>query len=639
MAAAASHLVVLFCATAGQNGENLGSDEEQIVLFVYLLYDLANNKFEHFLKSKEWHPRHGGKPFIFCVDGQLHFRLCLHPEVTRKNIHLEEHFNNFFDLRKEFKKFYKNEKPINCIKDMLDFLGTEEDQTVDYGVKQCQEMAGIIQKLVNDGHQFVENEKDIVKDRLEPGICRKDEAVDEECVIRARGLPWQSSDQDIARFFQGLNIANQQGRRNGEALIRFESKEHRDLALRKHKHHLGQRYIEVYRASGKDFLNIAGGNNTEAQAFLSRHSDSGNQVIVRMRGLPYTCTAEQVLEFFRQGEQSVEVLDGDEGILFVHQADGRATGDAFVLFANDDDATRALSKHRESIGTRYIELFKSTTAEVQQVLNRSMDPRTPSTETEAILPPLLPQIPTSPGLGGLLLPQQCSGEDMNLVLTSGLPQMGMAAPPASQPAMLPSVSIPNAAAFMPKPFGISPGSTMLSPHMNLAAASGAFPTPSSLYSPYTQIAAAQPSLAMSTQAMSALTPNGGLGAFAQPGLPARSTPLAAGTYPGTNGYQPVMYWYPSPPVSPQSAYYVSQTQCPTTVVIKGLPFNVQVADILAFFEGIYEMQPDVQVQRGSDGRLTGEAYITFGSRSEAERAITERNRKVIGNRFVEMFMA
>lgn len=44
MAAAASHLVVLFCATAGQNGENLGSDEEQIVLFVYLLYDLANNK-------------------------------------------------------------------------------------------------------------------------------------------------------------------------------------------------------------------------------------------------------------------------------------------------------------------------------------------------------------------------------------------------------------------------------------------------------------------------------------------------------------------------------------------------------------------------------------------------------------------
>lgn len=54
---------------------------------------------------------------------------------------------------------------------------------------------------------------------------------------------------------------SQQGRRNGEALVRFESKEHRDLALRKHKHHIGQRYIEVYRATGQDFLAVAGGRS------------------------------------------------------------------------------------------------------------------------------------------------------------------------------------------------------------------------------------------------------------------------------------------------------------------------------------------------------------------------------------------
>lgn len=152
---------------------------------------------------------------------------------------------------------------------------------------------------------------------------------------------------------------SQQGRRNGEALIRFESKEHRDLALRKHKHHLGQRYIEVYRASGKDFVDIAGGraalhhcvtvavgvivvgirwsktsllwshnvsfthttvcifssiyiisfvtwacgclhvvgSNQEAVKFLQRHGNSGEQVIVRMRGLPYSCTTEQVVSY------------------------------------------------------------------------------------------------------------------------------------------------------------------------------------------------------------------------------------------------------------------------------------------------------------------------------------------------------
>jgi epithelial splicing regulatory protein 1/2 len=50
-----------------------------------------------------------------------------------------------------------------------------------------------------------------------------------------------------------------QGRRNGEALIRFENAQHRELALRRHKHHIGSRYIEVYKAGGEDFIAVAGG--------------------------------------------------------------------------------------------------------------------------------------------------------------------------------------------------------------------------------------------------------------------------------------------------------------------------------------------------------------------------------------------
>nr|CAI5857486.1 unnamed protein product [Callosobruchus analis] len=138
------------------------------------------------------------------------------------------------------------------------------------------------------------------------------------------------------------------------------------MALKRHKHHIGHRYIEVYRATGDDFLSVAGGASCEARAFLSR----GAAVIVRMRGLPYDCTAKQVVG---TRDNPCHVMDGVDGVLFVRKPDGRATGDAFVLFAEESDSPKALTKHRECIGARYIELFRSTTAEVQQVLNRSMD--------------------------------------------------------------------------------------------------------------------------------------------------------------------------------------------------------------------------------------------------------------------------
>ncbi len=59
----------------------------------------------------------------------------------------------------------------------------------------------------------------------------------------------------------------------------------------------------------------------------------------------------------------------------MHYPDGRSTGDAFVMFASDDEAAKSLLKHRESMGARYIELFRSTSAEVLQVLKRSQDPK------------------------------------------------------------------------------------------------------------------------------------------------------------------------------------------------------------------------------------------------------------------------
>lgn len=108
------------------------------------------------------------------------------------------------------------------------------------------------------------------------------------------------------------------------------------------------------------------GTSNEVAMFLSRE----DQIIVRMRGLPFDATLSQVLDFFspRDGlKETCPVSGGTDGILFVRYPDGRPTGDAFVLFACEEHAQCALRKHKDMLGKRYIELFKSTAAEVQQV--------------------------------------------------------------------------------------------------------------------------------------------------------------------------------------------------------------------------------------------------------------------------------
>ncbi|XP_018574554.1 RNA-binding protein fusilli isoform X2 [Anoplophora glabripennis] len=457
------HICILYVATAGLQGPLMGSDEQEIVLLIYVIVDVIQNKivgvqqypirpqtadvnenilseqltsesvltdelikssgrqiedalneFDAYCNSLHIDPHNAG--FRLITDGQLPLRQCLHPEACRKDIDLPLYYSKFHDLRKEVARFTgKSDDPPQSVADMLECLQIKPESENEFYKKEAKDMVNVVQRLLLEGYRF--DAPEAINLTLEPGICSKDDEIDGNCVVRARGLPWQSSDQDIAKFFRGLNVAkggvalclSAQGRRNGEALVRFVSQEHRDMALKRHKHHITNRYIEVYRASGDDFLSVAGGSSCEAQAFLSR----GAAVIVRMRGLPYDCTAKQVLDFFASGENSCSVLDGNDGVLFVRKPDGRATGDAFVLFASESDSPKALSKHRECIGSRYIELFRSTTAEVQQVLNRSLDPK--NFETPAPLIPQLPQL--------ALLPQHIitSGTRKDCIRLRGLP--------------------------------------------------------------------------------------------------------------------------------------------------------------------------------------------------------------------------
>uniref|UniRef100_A0A8C1BV34 Epithelial splicing regulatory protein 2 n=1 Tax=Cyprinus carpio carpio TaxID=630221 RepID=A0A8C1BV34_CYPCA len=448
MASHSDTLVVFFGATAGANGGKLGSDERELILLVWQIVDLHENKvgklqrtlvqpdsadlseqckeetgltaeelckaeplesvLQQFYQSVSAELKSLGRSsYTLCVDGPLLIRQVLHPGASKKNLVLPECFYTFVDLKKEFQKCCPNAGPARdlTLTSMLDCI------LLMLWVLPWYLCKVVFLSFVD--HKFSTFET--VNYKFESGACSKTEAVDSETVIRARGLPWQSSDQDIARFFKGLNIAkggvalclNAQGRRNGEALVRFINSEHRDMALERHKHHMGNRYIEVYKATGEEFLKIAGGTSNEVAQFLSKE----NQVIIRMRGLPFTASPQDVLGFL--GPES-PVTDGTEGLLFVKYPDGRPTGDAFVLFACEEYAQNALKKHKQILGKRYIELFRSTAAEVQQVLNRYM-----STPLISTLPPPPPQMVSVPVLA--TSPFITTGSTRDCIRLRGLP--------------------------------------------------------------------------------------------------------------------------------------------------------------------------------------------------------------------------
>jgi RNA recognition motif-containing protein len=81
--------------------------------------------------------------------------------------------------------------------------------------------------------------------------------------------------------------------------------------------------------------------------------------IIKMRGLPFDVTSEQILDFFKKYSPISHSLKiGYNG--------GRKSGDASILFSTRKEAKEALELDREKIGTRYIELITISSDEYRR---------------------------------------------------------------------------------------------------------------------------------------------------------------------------------------------------------------------------------------------------------------------------------
>jgi hypothetical protein len=86
---------------------------------------------------------------------------------------------------------------------------------------------------------------------------------------------------------------------------------------------------------------------------------------IRLRGLPFHATKQDIIDFFKDYKPI------ESSVLLTYRVDGRATGEAYVAFNDAEDAKAAMSKHRSTIGSRYIELFISNKEEHARNVSRS----------------------------------------------------------------------------------------------------------------------------------------------------------------------------------------------------------------------------------------------------------------------------
>uniref|UniRef100_A0A8C5YP83 Zinc finger CHHC-type domain-containing protein n=1 Tax=Marmota marmota marmota TaxID=9994 RepID=A0A8C5YP83_MARMA len=157
-------------------------------------------------------------------------------------------------------------------------------------------------------------------------------------VVKLRGLPWSCSIEDLQNFLSDCTfhdgvasvhfIYTGEGRQSGEAFVELESEDDVKMVFKSHRTQMDW------------VLKHSGPNST----------DTANDGFERLRGLPLDA----------QRKKSFSSSQG-----WKLYPEGKIIGEAFVQFASQELAEKALGKHKERIGHRYIEVFKSSQEEVR----------------------------------------------------------------------------------------------------------------------------------------------------------------------------------------------------------------------------------------------------------------------------------
>lgn len=86
---------------------------------------------------------------------------------------------------------------------------------------------------------------------------------------------------------------------------------------------------------------------------MSISGDESANLVIKLRGLPWTVTAKDIIDFLN----GVEIADGVHGVHIItySKKHKRPNGEAFVECASEEDFKLAFTHDKKNMGNRYIE--------------------------------------------------------------------------------------------------------------------------------------------------------------------------------------------------------------------------------------------------------------------------------------------